>query len=559
LADGRESVDGKGMDKNVVKELASKLADLFLSEPSKAKKLAKHFGLLDALQATLGALLVIAHARVDPNVFIEYTQLTPKNTYIQQTWFQKEWQSDLSQEGNTLIAAPRGHGKSVQVSARCVFELGHNHNLRIKVVSSIDDAAEDILSLIHDNIERNERVHQVFPDLTLDYAAGVTKDSITVSRTIIQRDASVQAKGVLSAAAGGRADILVLDDAVDYVNAVKNPAMRPKVIDSIRRIWVPLMSDVGRMWWLCTPYHVEDATHVFRRDGMFDREWWKPAITYHLVYDENGETITDPETGEPKCRKEILWPEWWTSEKLERKRREIGTVAFTQQYLLKVMSDEDLTFPIDVLRPSFDSTLWRIGQAVGLDDENGLIPAHWPTYGGIDLASAVGIKAAYCVIWTIAKSPENGRLYLKEMIRKRMKMPELMPAIQSAFDRNHWQYAYVENNAFQKAVEDTLDDSYKHIPIKGCHTGSNKNDAKVGLPGMATAFSKGLFVIPARYVKDLTEADQSPFGIFWNELTTHPGGRFSDTIMALWFAYRAAIEGGSADIYDSMAEAASVA
>lgn len=539
-------------------ETALQLALFYLEDPKRAKSLAVEFGLWQALQSSLDELLEVAHARLDPNVFIEYAIETPEGRTVQAD-FHRKWQDLLTEYLAVCIGAPRGHGKSVQVASRVTWQLGKDCNLRVKIISSVDDSAEDIVSLIVQYIRDNARVQRVFPNLLLDYKAGVTKDEVYIQRTLAQRDPSIVAKGVLGAGAGGRADILVLDDCVDNVNAIINPSKRKTVINAIRDNWLPLLSNVGRIWWLCTPYHVEDATHVFRKEEMFDVVWWEPAITYHLQFNEDGTPKIDPETGRIETTSEVLWPAWWSEQKLALRRKLIGVQTFTRQYLLKVQSDEDLTFPEMVLTPSYESTLWKIGQAYPIDNEHGRIPDSWPTYGGIDLAAAVSDKGAFCVIWTLAFCPDNQRLYLKEMVRAKMKMPVLMQEIKSAFDRHHWFYALVENNAFQQTVVDLMDADHKHVPLDGAHTGVNKNSLLMGLPALATVMSKGLFVLPTRDVAIISESDTTPFGIFWNELTNHPGAAFSDTVMALWLAFRAYQLCVTDDIYEAMAGAASAA
>ena len=62
---------------------------------------------------------------------------------------------------------------------------------------------------------------------------------------------------------------------------------------------------------------------------------------------------------------------------------------------------------------------------------------------------------------------------------------------------------------------------------------------------MNVAFEKGHFAIPAARFP-LSGDDLTPIAILMNELHTHPGGEFSDTIMALWFAWGAALKGGGA-------------
>jgi phage terminase large subunit-like protein len=281
-----------------------------------------------------------------------------------------------------------------------------------------------------------------------------------------------------------------------------------------------------------------DATHVFRdRGGMFDVEWKQPAIAYEAQFNKKGEPKLDTE-GNPIVIERALWPAVWNLKALAKKCAEIGLRAFTQQYLLRVQSDEDLTFKPEDLQPSYDSMLWRLGQYLPIEGLEGMIPDSWPTFGGVDLASTAGTKSAYTVIFTLARNPDNKRLYFKDIVRKKMAWPQLLKEMQLAFDKHHWQHCFVEDNQFQRVVVQELDENHKHMPVSGVHTGINKQDPKVGLPGMSTAFSKSLFVIPARDVEKMTEGDTTPLGIFWNELSNHPGAKNSDTIMALWLAYR---------------------
>jgi hypothetical protein len=358
--------------------------------------------------------------------------------------------------------------------------------------------------------------------------------------------------------AGGRADLAVFDDVVDIKNAVTNPAMREQVIRAVKETWFSLVAAKGRIVWICTPYHIADCSHDLKNTpGDLWHVWWVPAIRHESVLDEFGEQVFeeiigedgkvlfDPITGKTKMRPVqvgiYLWPDKWGSEELAAKRIEVGERVFARQYLLNAMSDEERTFPERGLQKSFEYELLDIGDG---------IPNSWPTFGGVDLASALGKKAAWTVIWTLARCPEDKRLYLKSMWRGKIDFNNVVGAIVDQWERHKWRFVYVENNGFQRAVVDALDQDHKSIPVRGfTTTASGKFDERVGLPGLAVAFERGMFAIPAarfdKHTGMLPNDDTSPLSIFMGELRAHPGGEWSDTVMAFWFAYRAAIEGNS--------------
>ncbi len=526
------------------KEIVGKIIDIFIEDPDEGEALAREYGLWDTLYETLFHPLHLKLCRENVNRFIEYVFIDPETyEYLEQQPFHEEWQTLISENNRVLIAAPRGHGKTIQIVGRAVWELGRNHDLRIKIIGSGDEKAKEILGLIRDVITNSDRVHEVFPELMIDAARGDTKESFFVQRTIPQRDPSVQASGVLSAGAGGRADLLICDDVVDLKNSVINPAMREQVIKAIKETWFSLVSASGKIVWICTPYHVADATHDLKNTSSLWKVWWIPAIRYTPVLDEEGVPKRDEENNTISI-KHVLWPNKWSEEKLADKKEEVGDRVFARQYLLNAMSDEERTFPEASLEKSFDYTRREIGED---------IPDDWPTFGGIDLASALGKKNAYTVIWTLAKHPVTGKLHLKEMWRKRVPFSKTLEAIRDQFSRHHWRMAFCENNGYQQAVIDALEETDRIIPLQSFTTGANKANELIGLPGMNVAFEKGVFSIPAARFP-LAADDLSDLGIVLTELRTHPGGEFSDTVMALWFAYRAAVE-NSSDFEDAYLEA----
>ena len=525
----------------------------FIADPVNGAAIARQYGLWEPLKTALWKPIQLRLARQDPNAFLEYIMVDSEtNETVKQQWFHESWQSSITKHKFTLIGAPRGHGKTIQVAGRGVWELGCNPNLRIKIVGSTDDKANEILGLISELIKTSDRVKEVFPNLEIDINRGDTKSAFFVKRTVAMRDPSVQGSGVLSSGAGGRADLLICDDVVDEKNAVVNPALREVVINTVRKVWFSLVSSTGRVVWICTPYHVADASMQFKNDaGGLWNVIWIPAIRYEDVVDPEtgepimeqardsvGDPILDPITLVPKLkakrRKLILWPDKWSEEKLAERRIALTPTPFESQYMLNPISDEDRTFPDKSLENSYDYTLAFVGDG---------IEEHWPTYGGVDLASALGKKNAWTVIWTIARNPENQRLYLKEMWRRRATFNDTIAAIQEQAKKHKWRFGYVENNGYQQAVLDSLNKEDSSLPIEGFNTNAyGKVNQEVGLPGMNVAFHKGHFAIPAARLP-LSPDEGSDLAIVMNELASHPVGEFSDTVMALWFAWRASLAG----------------
>lgn len=539
-------------------KIIDSLIEEVIRDPVEGQRLAQDFGLWEAVCEKMHHPIRLMLCRVDVNAFFEYTVTDPETGMLaEQQDFHIDWQHRITKFKRVLIVAPRGHGKTLQVAARIVWEIGNNPNIRIKIVGSSDDKAKEILGLVKNMIKNEAKVREVFPDLVIDEERGDTKGAFFVIRSnTTMRDATCEAAGVLSAGAGGRADLLVCDDVVDMKNSVINPALRETVIRTVKETWFSLVASTGRIVWIATPYHIADATHNLRdSSGDIWNVWWTPAIKYTLEFDEEGEpimeTVLDHETGEPmidtqtgktKIRQKMLatylWPKKWNKETLDNKAIELDGVVngriFSRQYLLNAMSDEERTFPEDSLKRSYDYTLHDIN--VGIEEE-------WATFGGVDLASALGKKAAWTVVCTLAKNPNNGKLYIKALYRRRMGFTKTIEVIVEEFRQHKWRYALCENNGYQKAVIDAADSGFKDIPISGFHTSATgKADELVGLPGLSVAFSKGLFAIPAARFP-LPPDDTSELSTLMQELASHPGGEFSDTVMALWFAYRAAIEG----------------
>src|SRR5947209_4751744 len=84
--------------------------------------------------ASLAAALAVSTAERCPDTFVEFCFADPLGKWLTQSAVHKELQAFLTARRHGLVELPRDHGKSTQVCARLVWELGHNPGLRIQVV-----------------------------------------------------------------------------------------------------------------------------------------------------------------------------------------------------------------------------------------------------------------------------------------------------------------------------------------------------------------------------------------------------------------------------------------
>jgi predicted phage terminase large subunit-like protein len=238
---------------------------------------------------------------------------------MRQARVHRELQKFLSAHRHGLVELPRDHGKSTQVCARLVWELGRNPGLRIQIVCATEALAAERGRFVRRAIESNPEVRKMFPNLKPGQPWSDTR--LTVKRPADVIGPSLTAVGVGSGSTGARADLLVCDDIVD-VKAIASRAERDRVKDHFRNNLMNLLEPDGRFWGLCTPWHRDDLNAELKRAGTYPL--FRRAVTDDL----------DP-----------VWPERWPRKALAARRAEVGPVAFARGYRLVPLADDDVMIP----------------------------------------------------------------------------------------------------------------------------------------------------------------------------------------------------------------------
>lgn len=250
--------------------------------------------------------------------FVDYA----KSVNFEQQWFHDEWSAGMDKYSRLLIIAPRNHGKTTQIVGRAIWELGRDSNLRIKIVCASDGRAKERLFQIVQNIEYNPRIREVFPGLVPDASAPWNAHKIHVVRTALHKDASIEAVGITSTATGGRADILIPDDAVDRRNALSFPALRSQIKQSWLSDWTNLLDPGSRVWGICTLWHKDDLNHMLRENPAY-------KVLFYAINEVFGS----------------IWPSKWPEAALRERYHEIKSVEFNRGFRNRVIDEETQMVP----------------------------------------------------------------------------------------------------------------------------------------------------------------------------------------------------------------------
>ena len=160
------------------------------------------------------------------------------------------------------ILAPWGHGKSVQMAiGRSLWEIGQNHNIRMKIISAADEIATSRIAVIKSCIEDEQsEFRKLFSDVEADSGKPWTGSKIFIKRDGMSSDPTIQACSILSNQMGARADIIMFDDVVDLRNAILNPGLREKVKEAFRSAWLSRLEPTGRVIYIATVWHEDDLS-----------------------------------------------------------------------------------------------------------------------------------------------------------------------------------------------------------------------------------------------------------------------------------------------------------
>lgn len=463
--------------------------------------------------------LQILQARRSAAAFIEYALRNEQDeTRLENADFHVEWQETLEEHSNVVLQCAVEHGKTQQVSVGKVLHLiGKNPNIRLAIVMNTADQAEKVLRQIRTTIERNPRVREVFPEMVpSDREEDPWHSSqITVKRTSISKDPTIQAIGIGGPLVGSRLDGLILDDILDFENT-RTELQRKKVSEWFHTTANTRVVADGFVWAIGTPWHPDDLLHELGKLPGF-HTW---------VYG----AVLNPD--DPPARWISRWPGQWPVSRLLAKRANTPEGTFARKYLVRVRLDSTSRFKAVWLERM--QLLGKGRTFLAACPRQHARGPRMPCFTGVDLgaskkASRHKESNARTVIFTIALMRDSRRLVV-DIESGRWQSPEIVDRVVAA-QRRFDSEVLVEDNGAQTFLVDMCPAG---LPIHGFTTGANKHDEQWGVESLAVEIRNGWWILPSGVDgKAIHEEGKSWIDeCLYYDPETHSG----DRLMASWLA-----------------------
>jgi hypothetical protein len=466
----------------------------------------------------------ILEAREDPASFVEHCFTNDKNGRpLKNADFHREWQAFFSDTRYGVIEAAVEHGKSIQIGVgRVIWEIGKNPNIRIVLIGANEDAAKKLLNRIRRELDRNQRIQEVFPGLQRSELKGDpwSDYNLTVSRSRVMTDPTIQARSVGSRNFNGsRSDLVIVDDLLNFDNT-HSALVRDKLEVWFDEILFTRVQDdyelkeFGRIFFVGNPWDADDQIQRLKR-----RKAWRHMTT---------SAVENPD--DPPSQWRSTWPAQWPLQRLFDKRDGMADTAhsFARKYLCKILSDSLRRF-----RKGWIDHMFTLGKDRKLLDvqprSRGVLLR---CFTGVDFGIGKKDSAALTVFFTIAIDKRTKRRIVVGCESGRWTGPEILQKAKEISMKYDSQLC-TESNAAQKWMGEFAQE-YEGLPVRQLHTGKNKWSEEFGVESIAVEMKSGLWVAPSG---ERCEERPRELQEWAREMTDYdPNAHTGDRLMASWKA-----------------------
>lgn len=263
--------------------------------------------------------------RKDLYFFIIY--ILGRKDMAEHNWYFDRIREVQKEPDGRLDLWARGFCKtSIITHGMSIWDIIRNPETTIGIVSWSRRAAIDIVKAIKTELESNELLKELYPDVLYDNPDVQSprwsdERGLIVKRTSNKREATIEGTGLDTQLTGRHFDILVYDDIVSVNNVTSNEVIQNTTNALLTSF--NLVSRNGKKRFIGTRYHTVDTYDYLIKN----------KIVIPRIYPA---TIDGTPDGEP-C--EII-----TKEQLEEKRHEMTPFIFSAQMLLNPVSDDERRF-----------------------------------------------------------------------------------------------------------------------------------------------------------------------------------------------------------------------
>ncbi len=428
---------------------------------------------------------------------------------------QEDWSELIMNHGRLCLMAPRDHGKTqfctIAYAIWQSWRLPRNEGL---IFSGSIHLATEILGKIKAEIESNPKLRYLQPT---DAKTRVwTKTKIRLSNGSV-----ISVKSFGSSVRGAHPKWCVCDDVLTDEDAFSE-LIRSKNIDfflnAVTNMIAPSpIPTIGQIIFVGTPFHPSDL-FAYLEDNP---EWAFQRFP------------AESEEGEP------LWPLRFNRLRLDGKRREIGTIRYTREFLCRPVSGVSSLFPLELFEDGF-RFLISLGSPREAFARKGVVSY----YAGVDIAVSASVEADFFVIFVLGID-ERGNRWICDIHRSRgLGYAQQKWEIQKITSKYSCELVFVEANAAQRIYGVDLAQN-SDVPAVPVATGTEKHLLEKGIPGMRTLLENGKYRIPRGDERsiELTDLWITEMGGFTFDGEVKSVGRHDDVAMASWIAEKA-LRGG---------------
>ena len=130
-------------------------------------------------------------------------------------------------------------------------------------------------------------------------------------------------------------------------------------------------------------------------------------------------------------------------EEVEAAKEEVGSIVFAQEYMAEFIEAGQGLFKQEWF--SYYDVMPN-GNYVG--GGNNYAPRDMQHFGTLDVAVTTEERSDYTVIISFAQA--NGKLYVEDVVRRKMESPDIIPEAKRLASQNNWSHICIENQGLSK-------------------------------------------------------------------------------------------------------------
>lgn len=334
------------------------------------------------------------------------------------------WCEDLERQfRRKLLLKPRGTFKStIYTIAYPIWRLLKDPDTRILIASATLPQTRRFLNSIQKTILVNEYLQSVGLGRGDLWAA----DSMTINwRRSTRKEPSIMGVGALGSIVGSHFDLIITDDLVD------DKDRDSFVIRERKARWFSDLSSLldpdGQLLAVGTRWHMDDVYgQLMRRvEDEGDLSIWDIAV--EGAYTEDGE---------------LLFPDLLSEDVLAEKKRELGTIHFSAQYLNKPLAADTQVFPPEIIH------YYKADEIEPIRDK-------LRYYAYLDPSLGESKRADYQAIIVIGVDMDKDVIYVVDARVRRCRVSELTQLVVDVLSTYpKLRTMHYESNGFQRLLRD---------------------------------------------------------------------------------------------------------